>query len=221
MDLRSKVLNDPKCLEDWELLSVLWGSGRKGQDVYSLARALLLESKGLMGLVRWTPERLLAFSGLGRAHVAALFAGWELSLRSRPVTNPSLSFTDIPPDVFPSYRFLMDFWRISFRERIEVFQLITLDRSRKLIAMHRLTQGGEMDVCLRKKDLAMRSLRDNARFAVLAHNHPFSSKIPSEDDISLYSEAKRFLLELEVILIDHWVLGEDGIFSIAENKSIL
>ncbi|TGN19202.1 JAB domain-containing protein [Leptospira idonii] len=217
MDLRAKVFHSPSSLEDWELLSVLWGSGTRGNDIYSTSRSLLLQSSGLVGLAQWNPERLLNFPGLGRAKVAGFIASLELSSRLTPTSHLSAYSSSSPkyPKKLPLF-----LWKEAIRQERETFYLLSLSRQGELLGKHVLGTGSETEVCVRKKHLAQTLFRDQAARAILAHNHPRGSFRPSEEDRILFIEAKNFLEEVEIELLDHWVLGKEGVYSIAKEKAL-
>jgi hypothetical protein len=75
----------PECLADAELVALLLGSGRKGENALDLAASLLAALGGLPGLAQAEPEDLTRHAGIGDARAAVLKAAVELGRR---VTGP-------------------------------------------------------------------------------------------------------------------------------------
>src|SRR5687767_11926254 len=60
----------PECLADAELVALLLGSGRKGENALELAASLLAALGGLPGLAQAEPEDLTRQAGIGEARAA-------------------------------------------------------------------------------------------------------------------------------------------------------
>ena len=58
------------------------------------------------------------------------------------------------------------------------------------------------------------ALQNNATFLVLAHNHPRGLPIASAEDLSTTGRLQDFLLQLDVMLIDHFIIGEEHFSSL-------
>ena len=65
-------------LSDAELLAIFLGSGTRGRDAVSTARALLAAHGPLRRLLERTPTELAALPGLGQARACQLLAALEL-----------------------------------------------------------------------------------------------------------------------------------------------
>jgi DNA repair protein RadC len=81
------IRSGPDSLSDAEILSVLLGNGSREVCSLSLAREVLNEGDGLLGLVGIDAERLLR-RGLGEAKAATVLASLELARR--------LAYSEIP-----------------------------------------------------------------------------------------------------------------------------
>lgn len=60
-------------------------------------------------------------------------------------------------------------------------------------------------------------LQHNASYVILAHNHPHGLPIASSDDLNTTSRVQNFLSQMNVTLIDHFVIGE-GRFSSVQKE---
>lgn len=214
-DPREKSLQKPDSLEDWELIAILIGKGSRYKKVEELSREFLVEFSGLKGFINSSPSQLLKFKGLGRAKVATLIAARELVNRLK---LELLKQDNLETSKFDNLIELLYLKSIRFVR--ECFFLITLDARRKLINFELISKGSLSEVGVHTRDIVKQILDDGASFCIIAHNHPKQSAQPSSEDYILYNTLKHFLQNLEIILVDQWIVGIDGIFS-CEQKTLL
>lgn len=190
------------------------GSGGRGRDVEMLSKELLLHFSGILGLINAPASLLIKQKGLGKAKIATLFAFRELSNRIK-----LKSLFNHPVTSLESIAELLHLKVI--REVRECFYLITLDSNQHLINLELLARGGLAEVGVHSREIVKHILDDTAKYAIIAHNHPRYSCEPSREDYLLYNQLRTLLLQLEVVLLDHLVLGKEGIFSCSSKKIIL
>lgn len=99
------------------------------------------------------------------------------------------------------------------REELYVF---TLDHKFKLIEPNLVCTGGLNDVYYSKKKIIEISLKDSARYMIVAHNHLTGSIEPSDDDIISTFEMLNALKCVECELIDHLILNQSDVYSFNE-----
>ena len=79
----------------------------------------------------------------------------------------------------------------------------------------RVMHNGDINsVAFSFRKLCNAALSTNASYVILAHNHPHGLPIASAEDMSTTSAIKRFLLTMNVILIDHFIVAEDHFCSL-------
>ena len=61
------------------------------------------------------------------------------------------------------------------------------------------------------------AVRHKAAYMILAHNHPHGLPIASSADLNTTSELQKFLLQMNVVLIDHFIVGENRFTSTQKN----
>ncbi|MCC5816661.1 MAG: hypothetical protein JJT78_18065 [Leptospira sp.] len=206
-DARAKVIENPSLTEDWELLSVLLGTGSHKKDVYTLSKEILHSIGGLENLITSSYAQIPQLSGIGRAKSSILISIAEIIRRVR---KKSLENSD---EEFPFINIYQTLWSLTGLDTRESFYLINLNLEGKLIRIHRLSQGSLTEVGVHKRDIAKIVLDDCSAYSLVAHNHPRHSCKPSEEDRILFTQLQDFLAELEVLCIDHWILGSDGLYS--------
>lgn len=102
-------------------------------------------------------------------------------------------------------------------ETKECVLLACMGNNGKVIFCNRVANGTPETVQFVPSDIIKTALRADASLAVLAHNHPHGLCIPSGRDLQttriLYEELKH----VDVELIDHIIIAQDGVYSMKEN----
>lgn len=199
-------------LEDWELVSLLLGSGSREKDIYQLSREFLIQLGGLGNLMQVTPGQFPAVKGIGPAKRSILLAVSEIVRRVR------LKNLEDNPQPFPLKTILESLQLATCRETRESFYLTNLTPEGQLLRIQPISKGGLHEVGIYKRELVKMVLDDGSGFTLLAHNHPKQACHPSSADLYLYRELVRLLEELEVLCIDHWIFGGGGVYSCRWNR---
>jgi DNA repair protein RadC len=111
-----------------------------------------------------------------------------------------------------------DFLRLSLGHRPhEVFACLFLDVRHRLIAWEELFRGTLTEARVYPREIAKRALHHNAAAVILAHNHPTGHAEPSESDIVLTRELCRALALLDVIVLDHMIVGRTTVYGFLEH----
>lgn len=200
------------CLSDAELLALCFRTGSAGLSALALAHNLLERCGGLRNLLDTGVDQLLAHPGLGPAKVAALKAVLALAER---YDLGGLSGEDAIKDAGHASRFLRQ--RLGARER-EVFACLFLDARHRVLGFEELFFGSIDKATVHPRELVKRVLAHNAAAVILAHNHPSGVAEPSAADIELTSRLTRLLAEMDVRVVDHFVIGRGRSVSFAERQ---
>lgn len=203
-----------RALSDAELLAVCLGSGDGRLDAVSFARQLLCEFGGLRALLHAAPVRLARVRGLGPARVALLKAVVGLAQRHAEaaiVDRPLLTDT-------AAVRYFLQ-QQLAGYER-EVFACLFLDTRHHLIAFETLFFGSVDRASVHPREVLKQALACNAAAVVLAHNHPSGNAEPSPSDVRLTEELRALLLQIDVRVLDHIVVGHGAAVSLAERGLI-
>lgn len=197
-------------LADAELVALLLRTGLPGQSVLQLAQTLLDTFGGLAGLVQTQPEALKHVRGLGPAKRAELAAVAEIARRAlaqelmrRPTMNQPAA--------------VRDFLRLRLGGRPhEVFAVMFLDAQHRLIALEEMFRGSLTQTSVYPREVVKRSLELDAAAVILAHNHPSGVAEPSRADEFLTQSLIAALRLVDVRVLDHMVVGGNGVVSFAE-----
>lgn len=197
-------------LSDAELLAVCLGTGDGRCDVLSFARRLLETFGGLRGLLRAPPARLATMRGLGPARVALLKAVLALGERQ---AEAGIADRPLLSDTRAVRHFLQH--KLAGQER-EVFACLFLDARHRLIGYENLFLGSVDRASVHPREVLKRALALNAAALILAHNHPSGHPEPSPSDLRLTEELRALLMQIDVRVLDHVVVGHGATVSLAE-----
>jgi len=208
---REKLLaRSAAALSDAELLAILLRTGIPGRTAVDLARDLLREFGGLRGLLEADRRRFCAAPGLGDAKFVLVQAVLEMGRRHLAATLARGSVLD-SPDATRGYL------ASCLRHRPnEVFACLFLDNRHRVLAFEELFYGTINGASVHPRQVVRRALDHNAAALILAHNHPSGVAEPSQADIHLTRRLSESLQLVDVRVLDHFVIGDGEIVSLAE-----
>ena len=208
---REKLLaRGASALADAELLALLLRTGYKGRGVVAMAQDVLDACGGFAGLLNAEPERLKSLKGLGPAKRAELLAVMEVARRA-------LAQQMAAAPVFDSPQRVKDYLGLQLAGRSqEVFAVLFLDAQHRLLRLEELFQGTLTQTSVYPREVLKRALALNAGAVVLAHNHPSGVAEPSRADEYLTQTLKTALKMIDVQVLDHIVVGQGQVVSMAE-----
>lgn len=204
------LLRGVAALSDAELLAIFLRTGVRGRSAVDLARDLLGRFGGLRGLLRASKTEFCAAKGLGPAKFIQLQACVEMSRRflaeelkaGQSLTNPQHA-----RDYLVAH--LRDLDR-------EVFGALFLDAQHQVLAFEELSRGTLDAAAVYPREVVKAALRHNAAAAIFAHNHPSGVTEPSAADRALTDRLKSALAQVDIRVLDHFVIGEGRPASFAE-----
>ncbi len=99
----------------------------------------------------------------------------------------------------------------------EVFLAIHLDAKRRLLGIQEVARGGVSEVHVAVRLILTAALGEkNSVAVILAHNHPSGDPNPSPDDVALTNRHAAALELVDILLVDHIVVGEASYVSFRE-----
>ena len=102
----------------------------------------------------------------------------------------------------------------------EVFCCLFLDQRHRVLVFEELFRGTIAGTAVYPREIVKRSLEHNAAAVILVHNHPSGVPDPSRADEVLTARLKDALSLVEVRVLDHLVVGREGIVSFSERGLI-
>lgn len=198
-------------LTDAEILAIFLRTGTKDQSAIELARALIDNFGSLAELLAAPKATVLACHGIGLAKYAQIMASLEMGKRyldSQLKTGGALNQSQMVKDYIATQL---------RREQREVFAVLCLDSGLNLIDYEVLFVGGidSCAVCIRQ--VLRHALAHTASHIIIAHNHPQTDATPSAQDRQLTTELAQACQLIDMILLDHVIVGRNDVLSFAEN----
>lgn len=208
---REKLLQrGAAALSDAELLAIFLRTGIPGRTAVDLARDLIQRFGGLRALLEAERGSFCAGPGLGDAKYVLLQATLEMSRRHLAAGLRRGDALSNPDD---TRRYLS----ACLRHRAnEVFGCLFLDNRHRIIAFEELFQGTVNGASVHAREVVRRCLHYNAAALIVAHNHPSGVAEPSQADLHLTARLAQALRLVDVRLLDHFVVGDGEVISLAE-----
>ncbi|WP_017939689.1 RadC family protein [Zestomonas thermotolerans] len=197
-------------LSDAELLAIFLRTGVAGRSAVDLARQLLAEFGSLRALLEADLATFSRHLGLGAAKYAQLQAVLEMARRHLAERLRRESALESPQAV-------RDYLKACLRhEPHEVFGCLFLDARHRVLAFEVLFRGTVDGASVYPRQVIRRALHHNAAALILTHNHPSGVAEPSQADLQLTRRLKELLAQIDVRLLDHFVVGDGEPQSMAE-----
>lgn len=115
-------------------------------------------------------------------------------------------------------RLFAEFWEdMEYRES---FKIMLLNRGNKVIGIVPLFVGGITGTVVDVRIILQAALLSNAVGIILAHNHPSGTMKPSVQDLALTKNVKNAMSLLDLSLLDHLILSDDGYYSMSDEGEI-
>ncbi|MFJ3483903.1 DNA repair protein RadC [Pseudomonas sp. NPDC090202] len=197
-------------LSDAELLAIFLRTGVSGKSAVDLARHLLNQFGSLRTLL---DANLSTFSnelGLGPAKFAQLQAVMEMARRNMGEKLRRESVLESPAQV-------RTYLKATLRhEPHEVFGCLFLDSKHRVQAFEILFHGTINLTHVHARQVVKRALAHNAAAVILCHNHPSGVSDASPADIELTRHLKSALGLVDVVVLDHLIIGDGDPLSMVE-----
>jgi len=98
--------------------------------------------------------------------------------------------------------------------------MLCLNRANKVIAYYRVSVGGTTSTVVDPKIIFSVALNCLCSAIILCHNHPSGNLQPSEADNSITKKIKEAGKLLDITLLDHIIITDDGYYSYADEGKI-
>ena len=98
----------------------------------------------------------------------------------------------------------------------ECFYVLLLNQGQKVVGVQKISEGAVNCTVVAPAKIAQCALLSHSNSVVLCHNHPSGNLRPSSADIELTEKAKKGLLLLDILVLDHIIISEKGYYSFAD-----
>jgi DNA repair protein RadC len=102
----------------------------------------------------------------------------------------------------------------------ELFFVAYLNKANKLLGIMKISEGGLCATLVDIRIIIQGLVLCNATQIILSHNHPTGNLQPSQADIDITNKIKSGFKFMDIIVLDHIIITEDGYYSFADNDNI-
>lgn len=198
-------------LSDAELLAIFLRTGTHGKTALDLARDLLTRFGGLDKIIECDVKSFSKIKGLGTAKFCQLQASIELVRR-----HYGCKISE--PAGFTNHEIVKNFLLANFDNlENETFSCLLLDNKHKLIKFKALFTGTINQAHVYPRVVAQACLKNNAAAVIFAHNHPSGCIKPSSSDKLITKKLISTLDLIDVRVLDHFIVGKNEVYSMAQN----
>ncbi len=199
-------------MQDYELLELLLGYAIPRRDVKPLAKELRKHFGSISAVLDAGEDELRRIPGLG-SYAAGLirlvkeFCCYQLAeeIHGREALGSS--------------REVVDFARIKLAGcSCEAFMAIYLDNRNQVLAHQIIAEGTVDHAVIYPRRIIEEALKHKASGLILIHNHPSGQTTPSRDDLLLTERLSQAAGLIDLRIIDHLIVGQQGYYSFAEEK---
>ncbi|TAD92641.1 MAG: JAB domain-containing protein [Bacteroidetes bacterium] len=198
-----------------ELLGILINNGSKNASAIDLARQVLqLADNDLSKLPRLSVTDLQRIKGIGPAKAITIKAALELAVR---IDQAGLAVRHKLTNSVDLARYLRK--RIGSEDR-ELFVVVFLNAGNRILGHEVISSGGITGTVVDVRIVMRRAIESKATGLVLCHNHPSGNLKPSEADCRLTEQMKDAAKLLELRLIDHIIVSDEGYYSFSDEGTL-
>lgn len=209
------LLKGRSSLSDAELLTILIGSGSKKESALALSKRILLRyDNNINALAKLCPSDLMQFNGVGKAKSVNILAALELGRRRRAELASEKQKVNSSKNVYDIMQPLIG--ELSHEE----FWIIFLNNANKIQDKTQLSIGGITATLVDVRLIFKKGISLGATSIVLCHNHPSGNLTPSMADIQLTEKIINGGKILDIKVLDHIIISEEGYFSFADENRL-
>lgn len=204
----------PQALTERELLAIILRTGTREKSALELAGEVLALARypreGLLGLYDITLDELLHIKGIGMVKAVKLKCLTELTMRiSRSNAKQGLVFNS--PDLVAQY-----FMEALRHMNTECVILVCLDTKGHMIREKKISDGSVRMSLISPREIFIEALNAKAVNIILVHNHPSGDPTPGECDRELTRNVSRLGVMMNILLLDHIIIGDNQYASFKE-----
>lgn len=200
-----------RSLTEAELIAILIGSGNTKESAVELSKRILHSCNNDLNLLsKLSIHELSKFKGIGEAKAISIIAALELGRRRKETPLAARVQISSSKDVYQAIN--AQFSDLNHEE----FWIVLLNRGNKITSRHLISKGGQAATVADPKIIFNTALQNHAASIILAHNHPSGNLKPSQADLDLTRKLKLAGQLLDIPVIDHLILTDNGFYSFAD-----
>ncbi|MES2591081.1 MAG: DNA repair protein RadC [Bacteroidota bacterium] len=213
---REKLMDKGRqVLTEAELIAILIGSGSRDETAVELSKRILASvGNNLNELGKLSVQELNKFKGIGDAKAISIVAALELGRRRKDTETVKRVKITASKDVYDLMKpSMMDLPH-------EEFWMLVLNRANLVIKKELISRGGVAGTVVDTKIIFKTACENYASSIIICHNHPSGNLKPSDADIKITKNIKEAGKIMEIPLLDHLIITENGFYSFGDEGMI-
>ena len=196
---------------DYEILEFVLFYAIPRKDTKPIAKALLKKFKTIRGVLDADKKELKKIEGISE-HLS-IFLNFLKDIAVRYLEDGLYK-----KDLLSSPDLVFNYLKASVGSSVdEEFKAIFLNSRNRLLAIETIQKGTVNKSAVYPRKIVERALYNHAVGVIVAHNHPGGGIKPSADDSKVTRAIREALKTVDINLLDHIIIGNDGYFSFREN----
>ncbi len=206
--MRERFVSDPRLdgFAEHEIMEMLLFFIMPRCDTNAVAHDLISQFGSVRGVLNAPIDRLKQVSSIGdnTAVMIRLFGAISEHIGRQEFENV---------DVRELAAFAQYVKSLFVQENTECFKVMCITPDMHVGMVARISSGSLTSTPVDMRELARTVLNGGGENIILAHNHPNASCRPSQEDITLTRRIMQQLAPFNIKVLDHYVVGKDGVVS--------
>jgi DNA repair protein RadC len=200
----------PEYLNNSELLAILIRTGSRNQTAVDLAKTVLNRLGDLHQISHLNFKKFSHLKGIGTTKAVTLVTCFELARRIAALPAKQKFKISSPELVYQKYGPLLA------HLKKEIFMVLLLNSANILLRDLRISEGTLNASLVHPREVFQAAISEPAASIILMHNHPSGEVQPSMEDKNITQRLIQSGKLLDIPVIDHVIIGENGYFSFKE-----
>lgn len=171
-----------------------------------IAHRLLVRFGSLKGVLCASEEELLQVKDMGSSAALAIKF---FDMFTNYVKRQEIGAVDVR-DYGRTIEYVSTFFAGEKKEKVKIF---CVNSSCRIQSVTDAARGADSSVLVDFKELTKTVLNSGCSVIIIAHNHPGAANTPSQEDIAVTRKIMNYLRMLDITVLDHFIVGENGTLS--------
>ncbi|MDR2157818.1 MAG: DNA repair protein RadC [Holosporaceae bacterium] len=208
--LKSKFMSNPSHIADYELMETLLFYVFQRKDTKPLAKTLLNRFQTIRDIVWANHSDLKKISGVGESTIHLLTV-------VREILSRTLLEKVVESNLIMSTSQVLEYYKNTIGHlKTEQFRIMFLNNKNRLISEELMYEGTVNNTAIYPREIVHRALECGASAIIMIHNHPSGDPTPSRQDVVMTKMIKDITQKLDIILLDHVIIGKHKTISLKE-----